>query len=161
MTYLEYRRERETEACRLPIFYAFSDEQLAEELTKRGFNGLEGASEIYRIGKTGGFYLKKDAPVIKEFLKKQKSRKSLKELMQDQKFAVDAFVYELGNHEYAINYYQGDWDVCSCFSERELQFAEDKKYDEYLREAGYDDKVIGYFKIALAKYNKKAAAYFC
>ena len=50
MTYLEYRKERETEACRLPIFYAFSDAQLAEELTKRGFNGLEGASEIYRIG---------------------------------------------------------------------------------------------------------------
>lgn len=159
MTYLDYIRERETDVCRLPIFYAFTNVQLAEELSKRGFNGLEGISEIYKIGKTGGFYLKKDAPIIREYF--NKPHKSLFELMQDEKFAVDAFLYELGNHEYAINYYQGDWDVCSCFSERDLEYSEDKKYDEYLLEAGYDDKVIGYFKIALAKYNKKAAAYFC
>lgn len=159
MTYLDYIRERETDVCRLPIFYAFTNAQLAEELSKRGFNGLEGISEIYKIGKTGGFYLKKDAPIIREYF--NKPHKSLFELMQDEKFAVDAFLYELGNHEYAINYYQGDWDVCSCFSERDLEYSEDKKYDEYLLEAGYDDKVIGYFKIALAKYNKKAAAYFC
>lgn len=158
MTYLEYRRERETEVSRLPIFYAYSNAQLERELTKRGFNGLDGTSEIYRIGKTGGFYLKKDAPIIREYL--EKPHNSLFELMQDEKFAVEAFLYELDNHEYAINYYQGDWDVCSCFSERDLEYAEDKKYDEYLREAGYDDKVIGYFKTALAKYTKKAAAYF-
>lgn len=35
-----------------------------------------------------------------------------------------AFKYEMFNHEYAINW-QGDWDVCRCFSKKELPYTED------------------------------------
>lgn len=156
MTYAEYRKSEQEKMDALPIFFAFSNEQLAEQLKKRGFDTIEeGVKYIYRFGNIGGFYLKKDAEVIRAYFNR---KDELRELMQQEKFAVEAFEYEMCNHEYAINYYQGDWDVCSCFCK--CEYGDDKTWREYLKEGGYDDKVLGYFLKALSKYNKKSAKWY-
>lgn len=104
MTYKEYRDKRQAEFNKLPIFYAFSNKQLEEELRKRGYETLEeGCKEIYKLGSTGGFYLKKDANIIREYCSKDRDAE-LREMMKaNHDFAKDAFVYEMLNHEYPIN----------------------------------------------------------
>ena len=41
--------------------------------------------------------------------------KELHEALKDEEFAEAAFLYEMDNHEYAINW-DGDADVLACFS---------------------------------------------
>ena len=156
MTYTEYRESEQSWFDVLPIFFAFGKNQLEEQLKKRGFDDYEeGIKNIYRFGDTGGFYLKSDAEKIREWCNRPNK---LPELMKNEKFAVEAFEYEMENHEYAINYYQGDWDVCSCFCK--CEYTDDKTWREYLKEGGYDDTVLGYFLKALKKYNKKSANWY-
>ena len=145
MTYKEYIDKKQNEYNSLPIFYAFSNSQLEKELNKRGLT-LQDTDKIYKLGNTGGFYLKSDAPIIHAYLKKPDE---LKELMQDSEFAEDAFYYEMSNHEYHINW-QADWDVCTCFGS--CEYAEDKDYTDYLKEIGYDENVIKSFSRAKRKF---------
>lgn len=147
MTYKEYVEARQKDVNALPLFWAFTNKQLDEELAKRDAT----YADIYRLGDTGGFYLKKDAEIIRAFFSKGKE---LNELMLDYDFAVEAFLYEMNNHEYAINY-QGDWDVCNCFTDHECEFAEEKTYVEYLTEDNKAELIPAYraakqkhFKIA-------------
>ena len=110
MTYKEYKDKHQTEFNSLPIFYAFSDSQFIEALRERGLT-LEQKDQVTRLSQLGAFCLKKDLPVIKEWLAKPDE---LAELMKDPDFAFDAFYYEMANHEYHINW-EGDWDVLNCF----------------------------------------------
>ena len=152
MTYEEYRKARSLEVDNLPIFWAFSDEQFRKAMEERGLTE-DDTDKIYSLG-GGGFYLRTDAEKIKAFFDKPDELHSLIE--SDSEFAAEAFYYEMCNHEYCINTYQGDWDVCSCFSEEELNFTEDKDYEDYLKEAGYSEKVIKIFSDTLVKYYKDA-----
>lgn len=155
MTYQEYRKKEADEIQALPIFYAFSNEQLEKALNERGLT-MDDTDKLYRLGDTGGFYLKKDADIIRaHFTKKDE----LHDLMEnDYDFALSAFNYELDNHEYAINTYQGDWDVCSCFCKCEWQ--EGKGYVEYLTEGGYSRKVIEAYAQARQEHFKRAEDWF-
>ena len=45
-------------------------------------------------------------------------------------FAEGAFLYEIGNNEYMINW-QADYDVCSCFGYVEYQ--NNKDYHSFLK----------------------------
>lgn len=51
--------------------------------------------------------------------------------------AYDAFMYEMGNHEYHINY-EGDWDVLSCFglNDNVCEYEDSKDVDEYMDAMG-------------------------
>ena len=64
--------------------------------------------------------------------------------MKEHDFAVSAFLYEMQNHEYAINLYQRDFDVCNCFCEIEPEFGDNKDYKDYLRESGHEDWIEPY-----------------
>ena len=75
--------------------------------------------------------------------------------MKDHDFAVSAFRYEMDNHEYAINYYQGDWEVVGCFTSKDLEYGEDKNYKDYLYEAGMED-LIPWYQEARASHMKAA-----
>src|SRR5574344_210153 len=108
MTYEEYKNKKQEEFNDLPIFYAFSNEQFEAAMNERGLT-LKDTDKIFKLGDTGGFYLKKDAEIIRAYFSKQDE---LSELMKDKTFATEAFLYEMNNHEYAINW-QGDYDVCS------------------------------------------------
>ena len=158
MTYQEYREKSQKEFNELPIFFAFSNEQLFKALEERGLT-KDDTDKIYRLGDTGGFYLKSDAEIVRAYFKKDKNDKTLEDLMKDHDFAVSAFRYEMDNHEYAINYYQGDWEVVGCFSKKELVYAEEKNYKDYLIEAGLED-LIPWYEEARASHMKAAEDWF-
>ena len=71
--------------------------------------------------------------------------------MQNYDFAVSAFYYEMANHEYHINPYQGDYDVCSCFCQCCWE-GEQKTFEEYLTEGGYSEETVKAFRVARKKF---------
>lgn len=146
MTYKEYKKARQDEFNNLPIFFAFSNEQFKRAMEERGLTEND-VDKIYRFGDTGGFFLKKDADVIRNFMNKPDK---LNEYMKDPEFAESAFYYEMGNHEYHINW-QGDWDVCSCFGD--CEYLDDKTYVDYLTELGYTQEIINAFKLAKKRFH--------
>ena len=70
--------------------------------------------------------------------------------MKNPEFAESAFYYEMGNHEYHINW-QGDWDVCSCFGD--CEYSDGKTYVDYLKEIGYTQETINAFKLAKKRFH--------
>ena len=144
--YTEIKDQRQQEFNQLPFFFAFSDKQLEEELAKRGLT-LADTSKIVRFQNIPGtFALKDDLPVIREYHSKPDP---MDELMKDPAFAEDAFYYEMGNHEYHINW-QADYDVCSCFGK--CEYDDLKDYDDYLTELGFETEVITAFKKAKRRF---------
>lgn len=134
MTYEEWKNTKQKEFDALPIFFAFNDQQFKEAMEEHGLTEND-TDKIYKLG-YGGFYLRTDAQKIRDFILKPDE---LPELMKDPEFAVGAFLYEMQNHEYAINRYQRDFDVCNCFCEREPEFKDNKDYKDYLQEAGHEE----------------------
>lgn len=152
MTYQEYKDAEQKKVNDLPIFFAFSDDQFRRAMEERGLT-MDDTDKIYRLGDTGGFYLKTDSDKIKAYFNKEDK---LPELMKDHDFAVSAFRYEMDNHEYAINW-QGDWDVCSCFCR--CKYGEEKTYRDYLTEAGMSDLIPAYYE-AKKQHMKSAEEWY-
>lgn len=149
MNYREYKKQRQDEFDNLPIFFAFGREQFKKAMEERGLTEND-VDKIYQLGSGfGGYYLKKDAQVIRDFYNKPDK---LSELMKDHDFAVDAFYDELWNHEYEYNVYQGDWDVCSCFGS--CEYGSSKDYRDYLKELGYPEECAKWYAEAKKKYYK-------
>lgn len=110
ITYEELSDRQRKEFNDLPITYAFgSGKQLDEAIKRLGANDI---SECCSIFGHGDIVKKSDANKVIELMKRHD--KELKEAMKDDKFAYEAFLYEMDNHEYAINW-SGDEDVLSCF----------------------------------------------
>ena len=146
MNYKDYLDNKQKEFGSLPIFFAFGREQFKKAMEEHGLTEKD-TDKIYKLGDTGGFYLRENAPIIREYFNKPDE---LPTLMKDSKFAVDAFYYEMLNHEYHINL-QGDYDVCSCFGK--CEYAEDKGFEDYLKEMGYSDDVLCSFISAYIQYS--------
>ena len=146
MTYTEFKKNEQKIADNLPIFFAFSREQFNDACAKRNIP-LDGSVKLVALG-SGGYCTKADYPVIKAFLNK---KNPLEELMKDYDFAFDAFYYEMGNHEYHINTYQGDFDVCSCFGNCEW-VNELTTGEQYLCDMGYGEETIRAYKDARKKF---------
>ena len=72
---------------------------------------------------------------------------------ESDEYMLQAFEYEMDNHEYAINW-QGDWDVCSCFGN--CTYGSEKDYTDYLKEIG-KEKLIPIYAKARANHMKRAA----
>lgn len=80
--------------------------------------------------------------------------------VEDYEHAYDAFFYEMGNHEYHINY-EGDWDVLSCFGLNDdvCEYEDGKDVDEYMdamglspvTKAAYHDARGDFLRIASEK----------
>lgn len=92
--YVELRDRQMKELNEFPIAYAFDEKQLQEALEKLGATKEECVT-IFGHG---------------DIVKKEVQEA----LLADKDFAVEAFLYEMDNHEYAINY-DGDGDVLECF----------------------------------------------
>lgn len=145
--YLNYRKRKEEEVGKFfddKGFFAYSNDQFEEGMKKLGLNP-DDTGAILKAG-PGGFILKSAADEYHKLIVND----DLIEFMEDEDFAVGAFFYEMGNHEYVINTYQGDWDVCSCFGSP--KYGEDKDYKDYLKEIGYGPDTIGFYADALDKY---------
>lgn len=108
--YEELSERQRKEFNDLPIAYAFSDEQLKDALDRLGATDI---SECRTIFGHGDIVKKENARKVVETMKRH--NKELREAMKDPEFAYDAFLYEMCNHEYAINW-SADEDVLNCFN---------------------------------------------
>lgn len=107
--YLNLQKKHQQEISDFPIAYAFSEQQLQEALVKLGAKSKE---ECITIFGHGDIVKRENAKPFLDLLKRQS--KELEEAMKDKEFAEAAFLYEMDNHEYAINW-SGDEDVLACF----------------------------------------------
>ena len=105
--YLDLQKKHQQELSDFPIAYAFNGAQLKEALEKLGAT----REEVTTLGY--GTVLKKSDVKAFELLM-MNHRRELREAMMDEEFAEAAFLYEMDNHEYAINW-SGDEDVFDCF----------------------------------------------
>lgn len=106
-TYKEMLNRHREEVSAQKMFYAFSAEQFADGLERIDAE----KSEVVRMP-FGGFMRKDDVPGFLAMRKRQ--AEELESAMKDAAFAEEAFLYEMNDHEYAINW-QGDYDVMLCF----------------------------------------------
>lgn len=108
--YLDLQEKHRKELDDFPIAYAFNDEQLEEALKKLG---VESTDECVTVMKSGDIMKRENAKPFVDMLKRHvKEVQDL--LLSDMDIAEAAFLYEMDNHEYAINW-DGDTDVLNCF----------------------------------------------
>ena len=122
--YLNLQKRHQQELENFPMAYAFSEKQLEEALEKLGAE----KSECVTVFGHGDVVKKKDVPALYAMLKRH--TQELHEALQDKDFAESAFLYEMDNHEYAINY-DGDADVMACFNLDEKKLNEMGLNDAY------------------------------
>lgn len=108
--YLDLIEKHRKEVEEFPIAYAFNNKQLQEALKKLG---AESTDECVTVFGHGDIVKKENAKKLIEMLKRH--TKEVKDaLIADVELAEAAFLYEMDNHEYAINW-DGDDDVLRCF----------------------------------------------
>ena len=105
--YLDLRKKHQQELSDFPIAYAFNGKQLQEALEKLGAK----KQEVTTLG-YGTVLKKTDVQAFEEMM--WNHIRELREAMMNEEFAEAAFLYEMDNHEYAINW-SGDEDVFDCF----------------------------------------------
>lgn len=107
--YLNLQKRQQQELTDFPIAYAFSEKQLEEALEKLGATREECVTYMGH----GDVLKRTDVPAFKAMLRRH--TKEIHEALKDEEFAEAAFLYEMDNHEYAINW-DGDADVLACFA---------------------------------------------
>ena len=107
-SYREMRERQQKEFDKLPLGFAFSDEQFNEMMEKWGLDPEKDLDKICRIG-GGGFIQKKDRAHFHEVLKRQDAEmEAAKAADKDGTgFLYQMFLYELDNHEYG---YTGEYE---------------------------------------------------
>lgn len=125
-TYLDITNRHQKEVNDFPIAFAFSEEQFEEALEKLGAK----KEECVTIFGSGDIVRKTDAKRFTDMLKRH--TKEIQEAMKDEEFAEEAFLYEMDNHEYAINL-SGDEDVLDCFGLTEKSLIEKGLTTAYMR----------------------------
>lgn len=151
ITYQQYKDKRQEEFNKLPIFFAFGNDQFRKACEQRGFEPEDAADHLYAFG-AGGYYLKKDAEIVHAWIAQADP---LDNLMRNPAFAEDAFYYEMGNHEYHINTYQGNYDVLSCFGHIEYDDCDD--YNVYFDQLNFSPEIREAYKKARRRFLKAAA----
>jgi hypothetical protein len=107
MTYTELNAHLEEQITQLPIFYAFSNDQFAEGCKKLAVELPK--EELCSLG-FGGFILKKAVPAWKKCV--EECAQAREDFYSVHENLVDAFRYELANHEYIITMDQREaWDA--------------------------------------------------
>lgn len=91
------------------LFFAFSDEQLKEGLLKIGLEKTD-LDKIVNLG-AGGFIKKSDLADYSKWIERRANE--LDELLTNETFCYQAFVYELQNHEFS--YTHDVTDTLECF----------------------------------------------
>lgn len=108
--YLELKKKHQKEFDEFPIAYAFNDKQLEEALEKLGAT----KDECITVFGHGDIVKRTDAKALIKLLDRQ-DKEMKQHLKDDPEFAEAAFLYEMDNHEYAINW-TADEDVLAAFN---------------------------------------------
>lgn len=106
--YLDLVERQRKELEEFPIAYAFNGKQLKEAIEKLGAT----KEEVTTLGY--GTVIKRSDIAALDILM-ENHRHELSEAMKDKDFAYAAFLFEMDNHEYAINF-DGDAEVLACFN---------------------------------------------
>ena len=137
-TYDEYNTKRNF----LHNYYAMSEDYISifhltgtteeEAIRKKKLN-----TEYKYFNAVGFCYMKDKAFVdhhmwLLEQLVGQEEKRN-----NDYEYLKAAFMYEMYNHEYAINYYQRNWDTLSCFGD--IEFVDSDDMHEYFKQLGFND----------------------
>lgn len=107
--YLDLKKKHEEEVSEFPIAYAFNDKQLEEALEKLGATKEECVTVFWH----GDIVKRENAKPFIAMLERH-TKEIKQKLIDDVEFAEAAFLYEMDNHEYAINW-SADEDVMDCF----------------------------------------------
>lgn len=129
-TYRELRARFQRDINTFPLLFAFSNEQFDHALKEKGWS--EG--ELVRV-MPGGFVREQDVGRLHAM--SCAHDRELRASMAGYDFAYQAFLYEMGDHEYHLDTWQADWDVCSCFGDAD--YVVDKDGPAYLAEMGYGE----------------------
>jgi len=128
-SYIKFKEKKQKEVDNFPIFYAFNNKQLEDNLKKLGVN----KKDIVSIG-YGGFIKKADRHAFYKMFDEHK--KEFDEQVKSDEFVYNMFQYELANHEYCITY-----DINDTLDALDLtleQINEDKRLFELLTRAKKD-----------------------
>ena len=133
--YLDLQKKQQDEFNNFPIAYAFNEQQMEEALKKLGAT----KEECVTVFGHGDIVKRTDAKALLAMMKQH--TKDLQEAMKDPDFAEAAFLYEMDNHEYAINW-SADEDVLACFNfswadirKLGLQMAYDRARNKHMEHA--------------------------
>ena len=134
--YLDLQKRHQKELEDFPIAYAFSDKQLQEALEKLGAT----KEECITVFGHGDIVKRADAEALVKMLERH-SKELKQKLKDDPDFAEAAFLYEMDNHEYAINW-SADEDVLDCLNlnwdmirKWGLQMVYDQARNQHMRNA--------------------------
>lgn len=151
MKYNEMRELKQLIISELPFIFAFSMEQLDESLADRGMTREDlKTNNLVSFG-AGCYCLQSDFKHISKTL--QETNKNMAEAMESYDFAYEAFLAEMSNHEYLINY-EGDYEVLSCFYN--LEYNEDYDGFDYLDELGKSDEIKSAYRAARDEHYRLA-----
>lgn len=104
--YKQMKDRHQKEFNEFPMIFAFSKKQLSEGMKKLGLEPTD-FDKIYKYSDTGGFFRKTDAQKLQDMIKRQDKELSESILVNDE-FALEAFEYELINHEYPVTLNEDD-----------------------------------------------------
>ena len=134
--YLDMKKKHEKELSEFPIAYAFNEKQLEEALEKLGAT----KDECVTVFGHGDIVKRENAKPLIAMMERHVDELKRK-LREDVEFAEAAFLYEMDNHEYAINW-SADEDVLDCFCinwnfirEHGLQMAYDSARNKHMKHA--------------------------
>lgn len=133
--YKEFKERYQEELNKLPLHFAFGDEQFKEQMKKMGLdpNKKEDMEKLVpTIG--GGFMLKEDYPKLKDWCNRHDEEYA--EKSKDMSFMYDAFMYEMPNHEYGYTY--DDTDFLEALGITQKDLALNKELKETLDKAKRD-----------------------
>jgi hypothetical protein len=101
--YKEMMDRHQKEFNEFPCFFAFSYGQFEEGMAKFGLSP-DDTDKIYKMGDTGGFYLRTDAARFREMMgsHEKEMNDAIAADATGEGFILDMFNYELANHEYII-----------------------------------------------------------
>lgn len=102
--YRDLRKRQQEKTDKLfkeTVFFAFNEKQLQEGMKQIG---ARFTSELYRLGSTGGFYKKTDAPKIHQLFSDLAAERAEAFKNGGAEFAKEAFLEEMANHEYGYTY---------------------------------------------------------
>ena len=134
--YLDLKKKHQEEFKKFPIAYAFNEKQLEEALEKLGAT----KEECVTVFGHGDIVKREDAKRLIKMMEGH-TKELHEKLKNDVEFAAAAFLYEMDNHEYAINW-SADEDVLDSLSltwERirkwGLQLAYDSARNKHMKHA--------------------------
>lgn len=134
--YLDLKKKHQEEFEAFPIAYAFNDKQLQEALEKLGAT----KEEVITVFGHGDIVKRTDAKNLLKMMKRH-DEEMKQRLKDDVDFAEAAFLYEMDNHEYAINW-SADEDVLAAFNidfdfirKHGLQMTYDSARNKHLKHA--------------------------